>query len=215
MNNKDINNLLHAALYAGAEATDRIHGGGGEHMRKLADKLYGNGHVLLTPATCTITHYDDRQCPVCDGGLAVCANCNEFEAGLDKPCKPRPSAPLCVCDHYEHKPTGQCVACGRFCGAVSSEVGGSDLRAWEGESAPIQAAQAMTGIHDSSTCRLGKDSGPCEVCVEAIRWERRPGKDRVFEEWNLEVAMNDFLNDYGPSALMEKIEGFVTERGLY
>lgn len=46
-------------------------------------------HILLTPETCDISH-DDRQCPVCDGGLAVCANCGKYEAGLDDPiCRPK------------------------------------------------------------------------------------------------------------------------------
>lgn len=48
-------------------------------------------HILLTPETCNIPHSDDRQCPVCDGGLAVCAVCGQFEAGLDDPrCRPSP-----------------------------------------------------------------------------------------------------------------------------
>jgi len=42
-------------------------------------------HVLLTRETCTFTHYEDRQCPVCDGGLAVCANCGKAEIELDDP----------------------------------------------------------------------------------------------------------------------------------
>lgn len=43
-------------------------------------------HQLLTPETCNIPHVDYRQCPICDGGLAVCARCGEFEAGLERFC---------------------------------------------------------------------------------------------------------------------------------
>lgn len=43
-------------------------------------------HQLLTPETCNIPHVDYRQCPICDGGLAVCELYGEYEAGLENPC---------------------------------------------------------------------------------------------------------------------------------
>lgn len=46
------------------------------------------GHVLYVAGkNCQVFHSEDRQCPVCDGGLAVCRLCSEYEAGLDEPCK--------------------------------------------------------------------------------------------------------------------------------
>src|ERR1043165_4285896 len=45
-------------------------------------------HVLLTRETCNIPHHEERQCPVCEGGLAVCQLCGKYETGLDDPvCK--------------------------------------------------------------------------------------------------------------------------------
>lgn len=41
-------------------------------------------HVLLTNQTCGCS--GDMTCPVCDGGLAVCAVCRAAEIELDKPC---------------------------------------------------------------------------------------------------------------------------------
>jgi hypothetical protein len=87
MTNQELDGLLRHALYAGAAATDEVSEGASEYMRRFADELYGKPHVLLTPETCNVTHSEDRQCPVCDGGLAVCMNCGEFEAGLDNPCR--------------------------------------------------------------------------------------------------------------------------------
>lgn len=52
------------------------------------------GHVLyIAGKDCEPFHvYDgDRQCPVCEGGLAVCRICGECETGLDNPCKSKPS----------------------------------------------------------------------------------------------------------------------------
>jgi len=46
-----------------------------------------NGHVLLTPKTCTFKHSDDTACLVCDAGLAVCALCGDGESGLEQPCR--------------------------------------------------------------------------------------------------------------------------------
>lgn len=49
-------------------------------------------HVLITSETCDHARDDerfDKLCPVCDGGLAVCSVCGEYEAGLDRSCMPK------------------------------------------------------------------------------------------------------------------------------
>lgn len=57
-------------------------------LRSLAE-LAAQGHILHTEDDCGVFHAEDLQCPVCEGGLAVCAVCGEYESGLDKPCQPR------------------------------------------------------------------------------------------------------------------------------
>jgi len=43
-----------------------------------------NGHILKLSENCDCDN--DINCQVCDGGLAVCSVCGEFEAGLVEPC---------------------------------------------------------------------------------------------------------------------------------
>lgn len=142
-------NVLRQALHAAADASDRLVGGSGEHYRKFADGRYDESykHVLLTPATCNLTHHEGHQCPVCDGGLAVCANCSEFEAGLDNPCRPQPAKT----DPHDDNSHGVYV--------LSSEP------------------RDLTGIHDSHTCTLGLNGQPCEQCTAANSREHRMGMD--------------------------------------
>lgn len=44
------------------------------------------GHVLITPETCGCDKRSDRQCNVCDGGLAICDRCGAAEVELDREC---------------------------------------------------------------------------------------------------------------------------------
>lgn len=49
-------------------------------------------HRIVTAAECAAADHkpgggNHRCCWICDGGLAVCAWCDECEAGLDTPCK--------------------------------------------------------------------------------------------------------------------------------
>lgn len=60
-------------------------------------------HVLYTEQDCQVFHSEDRQCPVCEGGLAVCRNCKEYEAGLDNPCKPSSNAPIPATPDFDHE----------------------------------------------------------------------------------------------------------------
>lgn len=46
-------------------------------------------HVILTPKDCGCIKDTDYSCPICDGGLAVCAVCGKAEVELDQPCTPR------------------------------------------------------------------------------------------------------------------------------
>lgn len=46
-----------------------------------------NGHLLYSEQNCSVFHDSDKQCPVHEGGLAVCRLCGEYEAGLDQPCR--------------------------------------------------------------------------------------------------------------------------------
>lgn len=47
-------------------------------------------HRLLTPETCDCKQSGmDGDCPVCDWGLGVCADCGRAECDLDQPCVPK------------------------------------------------------------------------------------------------------------------------------
>src|SRR5690349_8846415 len=57
-----------------------------------------NDHLILTAEACRALGHPfrtgDDQCPVCDGGLACCVRCPEYEAGLGRPCRATaPDAP--------------------------------------------------------------------------------------------------------------------------
>lgn len=39
-------------------------------------------HILLTNETCTCNKSSEQNCPVCDGGLGVCAVCGAAECEL-------------------------------------------------------------------------------------------------------------------------------------
>ena len=80
-------------------------------------------HKLITPSTCLCNKQSELQCPICDGGLAVCLRCGRAEVELDEPCTIAP----CVCFHDEHKPSGQCVTCEQFCGPIR---GGYQVEIW-------------------------------------------------------------------------------------
>ena len=46
-------------------------------------------HIIMTCETCTICKgaaQSDKPCPCCDGGLAICLICGEYESGLEKDC---------------------------------------------------------------------------------------------------------------------------------
>lgn len=66
------------------------------------------------------------------------------------------------------------------------------------------------GIHDSTTCARNNGQ-PCEMCcfAQGVQEER----ERM--EWSLEAEMNNFSARYGEEALCEKIDVFMTARGLY
>lgn len=130
-------------------------------------------HVLLTPATCNFKH-DDRQCPVCDGGLAVCANCSQFEAGLDGPCTV--SAKL---DAGRMSADGDPEGYGspnERCVCLTDKDTGQPLRGFHARPCPLDdlAERNLTGIHDSDTCTLGANGGPCDQCLWAANTERAP-----------------------------------------
>lgn len=69
-------------------------------------------HVLATRETCNIIHYEDRQCPICDGGLAVCVKCGKFESALDEPCQPRDAQIHAVEPPQYVEQYGNCPRCG-------------------------------------------------------------------------------------------------------
>lgn len=46
-------------------------------------------HIILTPKDCGCIKDPDYNCPICDGGLAVCTVCGKAEIELDQPCIPR------------------------------------------------------------------------------------------------------------------------------
>lgn len=153
-NNKSIDNILRDVLYA----ISPVYGESGQSLRKMADDLYGRPHVLLTPATCNLSH-DDRQCPVCDGGLAVCANCNEFEAGLDNPCK-------------SQSQQDGCPRCGSNLEKAETERG--VVYTCQNCAFRARNQRELIGIHDSLTCALGVNGGPCNQCRWATNTERAP-----------------------------------------
>lgn len=62
----------------------------------------------------------------------------------------------------------------------------------------------LTGIHDSQTC-------PCEMC----KWANNADDPRERAEWSLESEMTNFASQYGEEALVEKIDVYMTSRGLY
>jgi hypothetical protein len=68
----------------------------------------------------------------------------------------------------------------------------------------------LTGVHDSDTC--DRDHGqPCFMCRFAIEIEERRERDA----WELEKAMNDYRLSVGSERFMEKIETYLTDKGLY
>jgi hypothetical protein len=86
-------------------------------------------HILLTRATCDCDKHDDnRQCPVCDWGLGVCAKCGKAESQLDEPCEPRAmivvQAQPIVGDEHD---------LGYFAEVMSGETVLHRTRVWAGE----------------------------------------------------------------------------------
>ncbi|MGZ8233205.1 hypothetical protein, partial [Methylobacter tundripaludum] len=75
---QDIKTDVVNAFYAGANFA------ASEEREACADK--SKGHILLTPQTCGCDKRSETPCPVCDWGLAVCANCGAAESELDAPC---------------------------------------------------------------------------------------------------------------------------------
>lgn len=69
----------------------------------------------------------------------------------------------------------------------------------------------LTGVHDSQTCNLGANSEPCEMC----KWANNADDPRERAEWSLESEMTNFASQYGEEALVEKIDVYMTSRGLY
>lgn len=120
-----------------------------------------NTHVLLTPETCTIIHYEDRQCPVCDGGLAVCAICGKFEAGLDEPCDfSRPARLGCATHGFKFR--DDCEACDSA-GAepqTDSPAAPQQLRA-------IERLHVCPKCSAACLCKLAQDeqNSACEHCA--------------------------------------------------
>lgn len=62
-----------------------------------------NGHLLYTEQNCSIFHDNDKQCPVCEGGLAVCRLCGEYEAGLDEQCRKAQPAVIITIPTFEQE----------------------------------------------------------------------------------------------------------------
>lgn len=52
----------------------------------------GMTHTLETPATCPCSG-DSGNCPICDGGLALCKVCGGAEASLPSECPGRRMSP--------------------------------------------------------------------------------------------------------------------------
>ena len=69
----------------------------------------------------------------------------------------------------------------------------------------------MINEHDSKTCTQGVGGGACMMCAFANTVEDQ----RSRAEWSLESEMRDFATQYGEEALVEKIDVFMTARGLY
>jgi hypothetical protein len=68
----------------------------------------------------------------------------------------------------------------------------------------------LTKQHDSQNCNLGTD-GPCQMC----KWANSVEAQRGYAEWSLETEMNNFSQRYGSEVLLQKIDSYMTERGLY
>lgn len=68
----------------------------------------------------------------------------------------------------------------------------------------------LTGVHDSQTCNLGANGQPCEACC----WAQSVEEQRGYAEWSLEAEMNGFAARFGPEALAEKIDVYMTARGF-
>jgi hypothetical protein len=60
----------------------------------------------------------ELNCAICDGGLAVCRRCGEYEAGLGKPCLPRDLSGIHDSDNCilgpNDLPCDMCVAAGEY-----------------------------------------------------------------------------------------------------
>lgn len=101
----------------------------GERVRESAPVI--NGHVLLRPGECRHLHKTfPRCCPVCEGGLQVCRNCPEYEAGLDRPCQhstPAESSEIMPAWHIDYcqcfgdPRNEECAYCSLYNGPVFPE----------------------------------------------------------------------------------------------
>lgn len=69
----------------------------------------------------------------------------------------------------------------------------------------------MTEIHDSQTCDLGPNGKGCFMCLQAGEIETR----REHDAQALDVAMNDFIRSHGDELFAQKIDLFMTARGIY
>jgi len=70
----------------------------------------------------------------------------------------------------------------------------------------------LTGVHDSQLCAA--DNGqPCVMCCWADASQSIPRRE--MDDWDLDRELNEFANRYGEQALADKLDLFMTGRGIY
>lgn len=69
----------------------------------------------------------------------------------------------------------------------------------------------LTGVHNSESCNLGADGQPCDACS----WAQDVEEQRGYAEWSLFAEMNGFAAKFGPEALCQQIDQYMTARRLF